>query len=341
MASQDATQVRLLFAGGEALTVHRLPFHIGRRGQSDLVIQDPRVSNTHCALELGEHMGEVCLFIRDLRSRNGTMLQRGAQELIIHGEPTQVHEGDLILLGDRNGEVQLEVAQITLAKGQSSSATLIIDQARPPEQPTLLVEAAPPEEDATPRDPFELLRLARELSSELEPEGVTRVALSGLHALLQRPTALSFYPLAPPQIGHEPRLEAPVFLEGQGAGELDVDPKQVELALKLNKLTPFHPKQDDQSAVSGGLIVPVTFNGLGCGALVLACAHPPISGEERAQLKALSDLLGARLHSARYYLALRRSAEELVLNFEALQRTHRATLKRLTELVEGDLGGDA
>lgn len=112
--------------GGERLSFNRLPIRIGRRGYNDLTVRDPRVSSEHCVIELGviessvlssEEKGdrdEPCVTLRDLNSRNGTLLKRNTQELMIsHEQPVILQRGDECWLGDRHDPVRLTLVELS------------------------------------------------------------------------------------------------------------------------------------------------------------------------------------------------------------------------------------
>ena len=350
MTTQGSAQVTLLLPNGAELIVNDLPFYIGRRAQSDLVIQDPRVSNTHCALEFDAQGVDSQLFIRDLRSRNGTMLRRGEVDLIVHGAPVPVQEGDLIMLGDRGGEVVLTVSELNLSASVSERSPSPEDSeieakvetttadisSRPLDPPTLLATPLPPSEDepelpdqavVATQERSHLYEVALSLSAALEPHEVAREALGSISPLLQRAHVAQFYPMMGDRTAHEAELTKPIGVEGV-AHTLAVDPTQVRLAVALNKHTPLHILPGSDPELLEGLIIPVSYQGKALGALVVACVHPPLSSATRSSLYDLSALLGARLHSARYYQALKASAEELVRTYEALHQAHLALLKR-------------
>jgi len=333
----------LQLSNGAEVTVSDLPFYIGRRAQSDLVIQDPRVSNTHCALERGAQGSEPLLFIRDLRSRNGTMLRRAGDDLIVHGAPLAVQEGDLIMLGDRGGEVHLKVVELHLNRDVDEVETATAAPSRPLDPPTLLATPLPPSrgEEAEPTDDREtsqaddhLYQVALSLSSALGTHEVASEALRSVSPILQRAHVARFYPMSDDTTGQQVELPAPVELD-EATHPLSIDPTQVRLAVTLNKRTPLHMLPETDPELNEGLIIPVRYRDKALGALVVACVHPPLSSATRTTLYDLSALLGARLHSAGYYQALKASAEELVSNYEALYRAHVELIKRAEGVGEG------
>jgi len=77
-------------------------FRIGRKPANDLVLDDEMVSSSHCALM--NRAGKV--FAVDLRSTNGTVLQRRSEKIRLNTNPVMLREGDkLVIAGDSTVEI--------------------------------------------------------------------------------------------------------------------------------------------------------------------------------------------------------------------------------------------
>lgn len=334
MTTQNPAQVVLILSDHEECSIDHLPFYIGRRAKSDLVLDDPRVSNTHCVLEVNLLNHRPVLQIRDLRSRNGTMVQRQQKEFIVNRAPVALHEGDLILLGDRGGDVKLKVASISLATVPTSNTLMntqpIQELEQALENPTLLVEAVPPvaQQKESSLDPWPILfKLALKLSSTLESKEIIQSALQSFLKTVSRTTQLVYHPRLTESSGSNKLSEQAIRPNDLISDDFPVDLEQAQITLMLGKLTPFHTHEEHE-----GFIAPVIYKDSRLGVVIITCAHPPLSGKERHLLKQTCLLLAARLHSAYYYQALKSSAEELVVRYEALQQAYTKVLHQNEQL---------
>ncbi len=84
------------------------PLIVGRGPDCGLRLPEPHVSSRHGRFE---HDGEAFLF-RDLMSTNGSYLRRGSSEVTVGAagvESVRLEDGDVILVGDRDKPVVLEI----------------------------------------------------------------------------------------------------------------------------------------------------------------------------------------------------------------------------------------
>ncbi|MCQ2560155.1 MAG: FHA domain-containing protein, partial [Clostridia bacterium] len=75
---------------GQSFALNKLTMIIGRRGNSDIVLEDETISRRHCQLEMDNEVWQLT----DLDSRNGTY---------VNGVRIRVHDvkvGDSLKLGD-------------------------------------------------------------------------------------------------------------------------------------------------------------------------------------------------------------------------------------------------
>ncbi len=96
----------------ERVVVGDQPFRIGRAWDSDLLLDDKYINEEH--LEIGNQNGEI--WIRDLHSRNGTLLEGK----LISSAPRPLQFGQSIVLGDTQiqvFDVQSRVAPASLRSG--------------------------------------------------------------------------------------------------------------------------------------------------------------------------------------------------------------------------------
>jgi Nif-specific regulatory protein len=145
--------------------------NIGRAPSNHVMINDPRVSGRHAQIVARDG----AYHFRDLLSTNGSMVQRGEERTVLDGRDTldvPLRSGDLLLLGDLNDPVRLEVDVVSSPEpSRGSSETIIAKRsvAAPHELP-----AVTPEEATSLGAIF---RLLKELNSHLEVQEIyTRVA---------------------------------------------------------------------------------------------------------------------------------------------------------------------
>jgi pSer/pThr/pTyr-binding forkhead associated (FHA) protein len=91
VAQTQALELRAEEESGARVVRLQLPIVVGRAPDSSLVVRDARVSRMHARFD----MIDGVLFLRDLGSRNGTLLNARPIDV-----PVPVHEGDEIDVGD-------------------------------------------------------------------------------------------------------------------------------------------------------------------------------------------------------------------------------------------------
>lgn len=86
--------VRLAGQPDRMAVISRETFKIGKRASNDLVLEHPKVSRDHC--EIVTIQGR--LFIRDLKSTNGTMVNGNyAKGLVVLNDGDEIKVGDYVL----------------------------------------------------------------------------------------------------------------------------------------------------------------------------------------------------------------------------------------------------
>jgi Nif-specific regulatory protein len=144
---------------------------IGRAPSNHVQVNDPRISGRHGQISARDGR----YFFRDLLSTNGSMLDRGGTRTVLDGKVVaeiEIHEGDLLLLGDVAEPVRLRVTTLT-PPGPSKHSSETIIAKRSVAAANQLPSVSP--EDATGlRGIFTLLK---DLNSHLEVQEIyTRVA---------------------------------------------------------------------------------------------------------------------------------------------------------------------
>ena len=144
---------------------------IGRAPSNQVTVNDPRISGRHGQIA----SRDGAYFYRDLLSTNGSMLERNGERVVLDGRAVaevEIHEGDLLMLGDVGEPVRLQVTTLTPPGPPKVSSETIIAKRRVAAA-SELPEVAP-EDAASVRGIF---RLLKDLNSHLEVQEIyTRVA---------------------------------------------------------------------------------------------------------------------------------------------------------------------
>lgn len=123
------------------------PITIGRSPEADVVVLDEKVSRVHCGIRLWD--GEF--FIKDLKSRNGTVVNGQRVEMIRLNPGDRIRVGSTAFLFEQEASPQTDDAlkemQQAMADGKGYSTILqeIVEDMAEPAPP-----AAPATEQAIP-----------------------------------------------------------------------------------------------------------------------------------------------------------------------------------------------
>jgi len=279
--------------GGAVITVGRVP-------GNDLVVADPRISSRHGRLV---RRGEGYAY-EDLGSRNGSLVERGGEQLpATPHQPIPIKRGDRLLLGDLVSPVALLIISAPACSEAYDGGTVVARR-------SVLDAAVSLEQSNDPEVLRSLFTLLHELSGRVEPDQVLAKIVDAV--LTRFPHAATATVMMADSAGRW----VPEYTRTRDSEEGTLPSATLmQRAVESREVVAYIPGDQVGAAsligLAGTVLVPLLAGNEPIGVLHVDSRRRAFAPDDLAWLSIVGTHVAASLVAARRFRTLARSAAEL------------------------------